>query len=108
LETKRKKSTTGTYIQFKPDFELKLKRMRIKSKFLKELRNHINRELLLNIEEGNAMFLHGALINRATHRNIDSAIILNRLKHWRQFITLAFAWEETEDGYQYWNEILKK
>jgi len=96
-------------IQFKPEFELKLKRLRIKGKFLNELKDYINRSLTTRKPNyAGEIQMHGKAVKVKTHRNIDSAIILNKKEYWRQFIVWAFDWEETKDGYQYWSDILKK
>ena len=103
-------SKVNLIIQFKPEFELKLKRLRIKGKFLNEMRRYITRRCIAEKEYG-IMHIHlfpGLNVDPKTHRNVDSAIYLNKLKHWRQFIQCAFNLEETTDGYQYWNEIAKK
>jgi len=94
-------------IQFKPEFELKLKRLRIKSKFIKELRAYL---LRVGTESApGPVCLHATeCVDITTWRTIDSAIYLNKLKYWRTFIARAFDWTETKDGYQYWNEILKR
>jgi len=94
----------GIEIQFKPEFELKLKRLRIKSKFVKEMKSYVSRKLLLPRE----LKLHLKGVDRNTHRNIDSAAILNKQKDWNEFIVKSFSWEETKDGYPYWYEISKK
>lgn len=94
----------GVEIQFKPEFELRLKRLRIKSKFVKELKAYVSRKLLLQRE----LKLHLKGVDRNTHRNIDSAAILNKSKSWTEFVEQAFDWEESTDKYFYWLEITKK
>lgn len=96
-------------IQFKPEFELKLKRLRIKGKFIKELRMHLSRESLKYIE-GKKQWIHvySTKVDMSTHRTMDSAIFLNGLKSWKTFIFVGFFWNETEDGIEYWKAISKK
>lgn len=94
----------GVEIQFKFEFESKLKKLRIKSKFVKEMKSYVSRKLLLPRE----LKLHLEGVDRNTHRNIDSAAILNQSKDWKGFVAHAFAWEETEDGYQFWENIMLK
>ena len=94
----------GVEIQFKFEFESKLKKLRIKSKFVKEMKSYVSRKLLLPRE----LKLHLKGVDRNTHRNIDSAAILNQSKNWETFIVNAFIWEETSDGYMYWREIVEK
>lgn len=94
----------GVEIQFKFEFESRLKKLRIKSKFVKEMKSYVSRKLLLPRE----LKLHLKGVDRNTHRNIDSAAILNQSKNWEIFIVNAFIWEETSDGYMYWREIMEK
>lgn len=94
----------GVEIQFKFEFESRLKKLRIKSKFVKEMKSYVSRKLLLPRE----LKLHLKGVDRNTHRNIDSAAILNQSESWEQFMIKAFAWEETDDGYHYWQKIMLK
>lgn len=91
-------------IQFKYEFESKLKALRIKDKFVKEMKSYVSRKLLLPRE----LKLHLKGVDKDTHRNVDSAAILNKSNNWEEFIVKAFAWEETNDGYHYWQEIMLK
>lgn len=95
---------SNTTIQFKPEFELRLKRLRIKTKFVNELKKHVTRTLLEN-EKKDQILLHGEIINVKTHRNIDSAMILNRKHDWQMFILNSFAFWKTKDGADYWMSI---
>ena len=94
----------GVEIQFKFEFESKLKKLRIKSKFVKEMKSYVSRKLLLPRE----LKLHLKGVDRNTHRNIDSAAILNKSKNWETFIAEAFAWEDSEDKFMYWANIATK
>lgn len=94
----------GVEIQFKFEFESRLKKLRIKSKFVKEMKSYVSRKLLLPRE----LKLHLKGVDRNTHRNIDSATILNQSEGWFAFIYQGFDWFESEDGYLYWLEISKK
>jgi hypothetical protein len=73
-------------IQFKSDFELKLKRLRIKTLFLKEIKKSGPKKI----------------------RIIDRAIRLNGKSNWSSFIQSAFVWGNTGDGHDFWYEISKK
>lgn len=72
-----------TYV-FKSEFEKKLKKLKIKTKFLK------------NVQCSNW---------NSNLSNIEKCRKLNTEVRWSGFISDAFDWTDTEDGHVYWNKI---
>ena len=70
-------------ITFKPEFEKKLKELRIKTKFVK---NWI----------ANKWFSNDPKYCRERALNAVG---------WKEFMIWAFSWELTPEGYEYWNQI---
>ena len=64
-------------ITFKPEFEKKLKELRIKTKFVKNI-NFQKNHTKVEIEE------------------------LNEINHWTHFIRSAFIFKKTPEGIDYW------
>ena len=70
-------------ITFKPEFEAKLKKLRIKTKFVKYYK-------------ANKWIGSDPLLMRNA---------CNRTTEWYIFIVYAFSWELTEEGYSYWEKV---
>lgn len=68
----------GKTVIFKPEFEEKLKKLRIKRKFLKNWK-----------AEKPTVTLKG----------------LDRCRDWRHFVSCAFIWKSTAEGFDYWKNI---
>jgi len=66
-------------IIFKPEFEKKLKRLKIKTKFVRNLRNC-----------------------KFVYTNLG---LLNITNDWEDFIRLAFKWSNSPEGFEYWDNI---
>ena len=79
-----------TTITFKPEFESKLKRLRIKTKFVKNLKGYVKQ---IGVSDSNQEILNQIIKN------------LNTSSSWDLFITRAFTWCETPEGRGYWLEI---
>lgn len=71
-----------TYV-FKPEFEEKLKKLKIKTKFLKNVQYDIK---------------HITTLRKRCQ-------VLNSYKLWYTFIDMAFDWTQTEEGYKCWINI---
>lgn len=78
---------------FKKEHEKKLKQLKIKSKFSKELRRSFS-------EEGGR---NGMVI-----KTMDQFMSMQKKLGWYMFISTAFDWRKTIDGYAYWKEIFLK
>jgi len=66
-------------IIFKSEFENKLKKLKIKTKFIKNLRNY-----------------------KRTYLTLER---LNAIHNWEDFISLSFKWSSTPEGFEYWDNI---
>jgi len=67
----------------KPEFDKKLKKLGIKTRFLKNFKKeHANPEISLQL--------------------------INNHENFYGFIDDAFVWDNTPEGYDYWHEISKK
>mgnify|MGYP003529820338 CR=1 FL=1 len=74
-------------ITFKPEFETKLKKLKIKTKFINNLK-------------------HGKGILQRTYPLLkDRVNIINDSPDWRSFVTEAFIWIDTPEKETYWFEI---
>jgi hypothetical protein len=70
---------------FKKEFEDKLKKLRIKTKFVKNIRNqHKGSKLQQRIQ------------------------YLDRITYWKNFVSAAFFWVNTPEGWKYWVKISYK
>ena len=67
--------------RFKPEFEEKLKRLRVKKKFLTNLKNRYEDNL-------------GPILE-----------LLNNRIDWYNFIIAAFVWENTPEHHDFWSKI---
>lgn len=72
-------------IVFKPEFEAKLKKLKIKTKFVSNIKNR-------------------TISNKAFKEHI---IYLNSKSNWNNFISNAFLWDYTPEKYVFWEEISK-
>ena len=75
---------------FKADFELLLKNLGVKTRFLSNLSREMQAAQLGPMEKL-------ALLNS-----------LNTASHWELFISLAFKWNNTPEGYAFWNDVYTK
>jgi len=67
----------------KPEFDKKLKRLRVKTRFLNNLKGqHYNPEISLQL--------------------------LNKCRSFSSFVISAFCWDNTPEDYDYWHDISKK
>jgi hypothetical protein len=76
-------------IVFKPKIEAKLKKLRIKQKFVKNWKAN--------------KWLPESLVNE--YRKKDK--FYEEDNNWKMFIHYAFEWARTEEGREYWSEISK-
>ena len=74
-------------IIFKKEFEDKLKKLRIKTRFVKNFRNP-KWDIPINEDKYKKLF--------------------NSAKDWNSFIGYAFQWHNTPERFQYWCEIAWK
>lgn len=74
-------------ITFKPEFEEKLKELRIKTRYIRNLRR----------ARGFAQLLFKNFTDR-----INS---VNKRDNWRSFISSMAVWSTTLEGYEYWSDI---
>ena len=73
-------------IVFKKEFEDKLKELKIKTKFVKNVKDYCKRnyyDLQYHLHD------------------------LNEKVHWRSFVDFAFTWSRTPEGHNYWSGITK-
>jgi hypothetical protein len=70
-------------ITFKPEFEKKLKKLKIKTKFVKNWK-------------ANKWATSNPTANRELALQVNS---------WEEFIMYAFGWNMTSEGYDYWYNI---
>lgn len=73
---------------FKQEFEQKLLYLKIKTKFITEIRKDLKN---FNQED-------------QFNKRIEMA---NKKQHWSSFIATAFIWEDTKDGFEYWAKIAR-
>jgi hypothetical protein len=74
-------------IYFKPEFEKKLKELKIKTKFVNELRRYC----------------------KATNKHfINRAELINKNQRFYRFLFDGFPWHTTKDGYPYWSAMFNK
>jgi len=78
-------------LRFKPEFEAKLKKLKIKTKFVKERKAH-----LLAKKNGDET------------RRFVNQIVFEGTNNWRTFINNAFDWSRTADGDNFWEMIFEK
>ena len=71
-------------IIFRPEFEEKLKKLKIKTKFVKYWK--ANKQT----NTADSKYCREHALNATD---------------WKRFIIWAFSWELTEEGYDYWDEI---
>lgn len=76
-------------IVFKPEIETKLKKLRIKTKFVKY------------------WIANKWLFESYAKRHRKEANSYEKANNWSLFIICAFQWLLTEEGYDYWNKISK-
>lgn len=72
-------------IVFKPEFEAKLKKLKIKTKFVSNIKKHSH---------------NGSTFN-------EQIAFLNTLLTWNGFIRSAFVWSETPEGSDFWFNLLE-
>lgn len=74
-------------IAFKPEFEKKLKKLRIKTKYVKNLMKP------------------GAIEANMGIQPKDPVEYANNKHTWYRFITDTFAWKSTPEGFTFWSNI---
>lgn len=74
-------------VVFKPEFETKLKKLRIKTKFVKNLHTIKDYGMPYNIYYGKKQFENAEI--------------------WSDFICYAFSWDKTPEGEDFWYNIYK-
>ena len=80
-------------IVFKPEFEKKLKDLKIKTKFIKNMKYHI---------------LHEDYMECGCPNTVKEQLsILNNVEDWWTFIWKGFNPETTKEGMPYWSNIAK-
>lgn len=75
-------------IVFKKEFEVKLKKLRIKTKFIHNIKHYRT--------EGDSFKERIIFLNKESNKN------------WRNFILAAFSWENTPEGVNYWSKVSEK
>lgn len=73
---------------FKKEFEQKLLYLKIKTVFIKAIKN--------DLKELNERYTFNERVKMA-----------NKKKDWVSFIAAAFVWEYTKDGHKYWHKIAR-
>lgn len=76
---------------FKKEHEEKLKKLKIKTKFSKELRRS---------------FLQKDGRDGMIPKTLDKFMSIQKNTGWYFFTSMAFNWKKSEDGYAYWRKIL--
>jgi len=80
-------------IIFKPEFEKKLKKLKIKTKFIKNLRNP-KWTILPNLN-----------IMEMNYKRMKYKERFENSKNWSEFISHAFNWINSPEGFDYWDKI---
>lgn len=73
-------------LTFKPEFEAKLKQLKIKTKFVNNCKK----------------------VKWPEHQAIRIKECFNTTNNWLHFIVYAFHWDSTPEGYDYWFKIARK
>ena len=73
-------------ITFKPEFEKKLKELKVKTKFV------------------NVIAVHNHKIHMLVRERVD---IINDCESFRDFIRSGFIWSESKEGFFFWHDIAK-
>jgi hypothetical protein len=84
-------------IVFKPEIEAKLKKLRIKTKFVKNwiANRWYNKKWYKDEEEYIAL------------KNRNDTKFYEEVNNWYMFIVTSFDWAITEEGHEYWSKISK-